>query len=320
MEMNKTHKTLVYVQLIGGEIAPVSYELIAQAHRLYPLGEVVALVVGDVTLMAEKIAALPVEKVISFQPELLYTIGEYAAAFVQCAKEEQPDVILVGATREGRALAPYVAAQLEAGLTADCTQLQLDEDGRLLQIRPAFGQSVMATIVSRGLPQMATVRPGMLVMEDIVSEKVKKQRVLQYKTGKSLGESISFSPQVESQSIAKAPFLVVLGGGVPNMEVAQIFMDWAERMGGTYGHSRKLVERGWFDATRQIGLSGSASQATLMMTIGVSGSVQFQAGIGGVERLIAVNNDPQAPIFKRAHQGIVADLEQLAQRIREIDR
>ena len=240
-----------------------------------------------------------------------FDIAEYAKVLARLCRECKPEIFLMGATKLGRALAPYTAGLLEIGLTADCTALELDDSGRLVQIRPAYGETLTAKILSRTMPQFATVRPGTFALPS-----KKKNGLPQIFVRKSAAPDSSplydLLPDVkDGVDIRTAEKLVVLGGGMMSRENIEPFRKWAESMGAELCSSRVLVERGWFPQSRQIGLSGSCVHAKLMITIGVSGSIQFRAGIQNVGRLIAINTDPEAPIFGEADTAIVCDLNEI---------
>ncbi|MDD3404255.1 MAG: electron transfer flavoprotein subunit alpha/FixB family protein [Hespellia sp.] len=320
--MNKV--ILVYLQLNDGIINPVGFELIGKAYELSRVKghRICAVLIGNKNdTVKDQLKGQPVHQLFYIETKLLYNVKEYAGYLGEVCRELEPDIFLLGATKEGRSLAPYVAAQLSTGLTADCTELKLDEDGKLRQIRPAFGESVLADIKTRTLPQMATVRPGMMerfaegpaipteicYIDKTGSEKETMVKVV----------SVSRIEKVKDVDITKQDVLVILGAGISSREDASVLERWAQSLSGTFACSRKLVERGWYGISRQVGLSGNAVNAKLIITIGVSGSVQFQAGIKKVKNIIAINHDEAAPIMQIAKIPIVQDLNTVIEKIKE---
>ena len=240
----------------------------------------------------------------------------YAAWLCDLALERKPEVILYGATNFGRELAPRVAVLLQTGLTADCTILEMDaERGLLQQTRPAFGGNLMATIVCPShRPQMATVRPGIfpapeprevrsVVVEDVpLAEGVERRvRVLSREAAGTNG------------SITDADVLVVVGRGIGSKKalapVRRLVELLGERLGCKVeiGRTRPVVEAGWLDYSHQVGQTGVSVAPKLLLSLGVSGAIQHLAGISGAQAIVAVNDDPDAPIFGAAQYKVVGD-------------
>lgn len=319
---------LVYIQEKGTNIEPVSLELLGKADELSEeIGfRVYAVYFGKNT---ENIIGLlegyPVEKLFIYEMrESCLDVNQEADVTAELCRRIKPDMLLMGATRHGRNLAPCIAARLRTGLTADCTELYLDKEGALLQVRPAFEEKKLAYIKTFTRPQMATVRPGVMglpkrnrgSMPHLVVEKIREEE------GRQAPESCEILMQepvrrLDAVNITEEKLLVVAGAGITEREDIEVLERFASSMGGTIACSRKLVERGWFTVERQVGLSGNISNAELMITVGVSGSVQFQAGIHKVKHLIAINTDPDAPIMALADEGILLDLHLLIRRLRE---
>lgn len=319
---------LVYIQEKGKDIEPVSLELLEKAKELSQKTgfQVYAVYLGkDAERMTGVISGYPVEKLFYYESEgLCFDVNPAADVMADLCHRIRPDILLIGATRYGRNLAPCIAARLKTGLTADCTELYIDKDGTLLQVRPAFEEKKLAYIKTKTRPQMATVRPGVMKLPEKrcdgewkpVVERIRwKERDNGQKSYKILAQESVRKP--ESVNITEEKLLVVVGAGVTEREDIEVLEWFARTMGGTIACSRKLVERGWFTVERQIGLSGNISNAELMVTIGVSGSVQFQAGIHKVNHLIAINKDPEAPIMALADEGILLDLHLFIQTLRE---
>jgi len=224
--------------------------------------------------------------------------------------EIRPSVVLIGSTSIGRSLAPRLATRFRTGLTADCTTLKIKPNTDLVQIRPAFGGNIMAQIITTHTrPQFATVR-----------YKVMDQAVRGEETGRVFDRSVSgemlksdidvirVTHKESVTSITDAEVIVAGGQGLKEKEDLEMIRELAFLLGGEYAVTRPLVEKGWADYTRQIGLSGRTVKPKLIITCGVSGAIQFAACMNCSDRIIAINSDPNASIFKIAHTGIVGDL------------
>lgn len=211
----------------------------------------------------------------------------------------------------GRSLGPRLAARFETGLTADCTILDVRENGDLIQIRPAFGGNVMAQIVTLNhRPQFATVRPKMFSTPEKSYEGSEiERRKYPISDVSVFFDKVEPIPSVKDLSEAKR--LVVLGLGAQNPVVIGLATQLADRIGASLAYTRPMIEKGYSDVHGQIGLSGRAVQPELMITIGVSGAIQFVTGIGQSERIIAINSDANAPIFGVSHVGIVGRAEDI---------
>ena len=244
-----------------------------------------------------------------FHPEV------YADNIAQIVIRTEPAVILFGATPRGRELAPRVAARLDAGLTADCTGLSLD-DRNLFMTRPAFGGNVMATIQCTTFPQIATVRPGAFPMPKPMN--TGKGTVIYWQgTSRNYKDIITSEIRREvGEDITKARILISLGDGISRDSV-QIAESVAKKLGGTVSCSRRLVEKGWFPPSRQVGQSGKNVSPDVYMAFGISGAIQHLAGISSARKIIAVNKDPDAKIGEVADLLIVGDANAI---LRELER
>ena len=223
----------------------------------------------------------------------------------------QAEAILYGATAFGRELAPGVAVRLQTGLTADCTVLSMDaETGLLQQTRPAFGGNLMATIICPNhRPQMATVRPGIFREPefDYSRSGTITQVFLAEDTKARVEISIPAEEWGQQASIADAERLVVVGRGIGSKKNLPLMRRLAEALGAELGCTRPVVEAGWLEYHHQIGQTGVSVSPKLLVSIGVSGAIQHLAGIGGAECIIAINEDPDAPIFGAAQYKVVGD-------------
>jgi electron transfer flavoprotein alpha subunit len=321
-EVKLVDKTLwngiaVYVEHHEAEIHPVTFELLAKAKELaakinHP---VYALFIGhNITENAEKLLNHGAKEVFVYDyPELQeFRIEPYAAAFEDFIRKIQPSTILVGGTTIGRSLAPRVAARFETGLTADCTILDMQENTDLDQIRPAFGGNIMAHIRTPNTrPQFATVRykifsplEACVLVDDA---KVTKCEIEPEKLQSKI-KVLQVKPKEKVTTIEDAEIIVVAGRGVKTPDDLTMLKELAELLGGQFATTRPLIEAGWADPRKQIGLSGRTVKPKLIITCGVSGSIQFKAGMQNSDTIIAINTDKDASIFSVAHYGIVGDL------------
>ena len=233
-------------------------------------------------------------------------------------KHAKPSVVLVGATSLGRSLAPRLSTRFHTGLTADCTKLELRENTDLVQIRPAFGGNIMAQIITANTrPQFATVRYK--VMDQPARQETAEGAVIMRRIPKAVGESkvthVKTVPVPAGKTISDAEILVVGGRGLQKEADLDMVKELAALLGGDWAVSRPLVEKGWAPNARQIGLSGRTVRPKLIITCGISGAIQFAACMNQSEHIIAINTDPEAPIFNVAHIAMVGDLYQIVPRM-----
>ena len=314
-DVTKWSGILVYLECYKGKIHPVSLELIGEAERLSRIfgGSIFAMGIGaDMQNIKLRLKGYPVEKLYLFETEDEYDPILYESIAADCIKNVMPSVVLFGGTYEGRALAPRLSVEFGTGLTADCTELDIDPEGNLVQTRPAFGGNVMASIITKeSRPQFATVRPG--VMELPVKQECKNMEIVVESIVKEKGpiEICSVKPIIETGHITQQDLLVVAGRGVRKKEDLDMLRELAALLGGTLASSRALVEKGYMSPKEQIGLSGNSVNPKYMLTFGVSGTVQFAAGMKHTKNIIAVNNDPNARIFQVAHYPICGDLYEI---------
>lgn len=310
----------VYVAQVDGEIHPVTYELIGKAKEL--AGKlhqpVYALLIGSqVQAAAKELQHYGIDKIFVYDdPKLArFAIEPYTAVFERFIKQNKPNSILVGATTVGRQLAPRVAARMRTGLTADTTILDMDAKSTdLSQIRPAFGGNIMAHIVTpNNRPQMATVRYKVMdaaprqeeISGEIVEKKINEKKLV------SNEKIIDIIPKPAEQSIESADVLVAAGRGVKSKAELDQLKELANLLGGQLAGTRPLVENGWIDVRQQIGLSGRTVRPKLIICVGISGAIQFIAGMDNADNIVAINNDPKATIFKSAHYCLVGDQSEI---------
>lgn len=308
---------LVFAEISGGRLHPVSLELLGKAKELAANAAnftVKAVLVGHgATKYAEELRHYGTDEIAVYDsPQLNYFRAD---AFASCVEDYikycKPSVVLMGATSLGRSLAPRLATRFHTGLTADCTKLELRANTDLVQIRPAFGGNIMAQIITTDTrPQFATVRYK--VMDAPVRAKEAGGEVLLRSIPKRVTASpvthVSTMPVPAGKSISDAEILVVGGRGLQKETDLEIIKELAFLLGGDWAVSRPLVEKGWASTSRQIGLSGRTVRPELLITCGVSGAIQFTACMNASSRIIAINTDFEAPIFNVAHIGIVGDL------------
>ena len=316
----------VFVEQEAGKIANVSLELICKARELADrLGvKVEALLLGDnVAHLSDTLISYGCDKVIVAEDSRLepFTVLPYAKVIMKLILERKPNILMFGATLKGRELAPRVSSEKKAGLTADCTDLQIDDftdprskityKDKLMQIRPAFGGNIIATIVnSWDDPQMVTVREGVMKLgTPDASRKGEIEKVsvelTEAETVVKVIERIRADKEIDLQG---AQIIVAGGYGVGSKANFKLIEELAETLGGEVGASRAAVDAGWIDHDHQIGQTGVTVRPRLYIACGISGAIQHRAGMDDSKKIIAINTDPDAPIFSCAHYAIVGDL------------
>ncbi|MGI6737664.1 MAG: FAD-binding protein [Anaerovoracaceae bacterium] len=332
----------VYAEQRNGKFMNVALELIGEGKRLAEEisadTKVYAVLIGDgIDHLADEAYAYGADGVIMIQDPLLkqYTTDGYTKVLVDAINEKKPEIVIYGATHIGRDLAPRVAARLNTGLTADCTHLDVkvssyiefakknttldtstldpnDPSTGIKQTRPAFGGNLMATIVCpRTRPQMSTVRPGVM----------QKREPVQGATG----ARIDYKPQIskddihitikdvvksakELVSLTDADIICSGGRGLGDPSGFELIQKFADKVGGVVGSSRAAVDAGWIDHSHQVGQTGTTVKPKIYFACGISGAIQHLAGMQTSDIIVAINKDPDAPIFEVADYGIVGDL------------
>lgn len=311
----------VFGEQRNGQLMPVVYELIGEGRKLAEkLNEnlCVALIGSNLAEQAADLAKYGVDQVYLVDEADLekYNDESYSAVMTELIEEYKPSIILLGATTIGRSLGPRVAARVETGLTADCTELDIDPESKdLLQTRPAFGGNIMATIVCKNhRPQMATVRPKVMKPaeeeEGLTAEVIKHSfdmNQLELKT-KVLNVVEEMTEMVK---IEDAEIIVSGGRGVGNAENFKLIRDLADALGGAVGASRAAVDNGWLPYAHQVGQTGKTVCPKIYIACGISGAVQHLVGMQSSDLIIAINKDADAPIFNVATYGLVGDLNQI---------
>jgi len=321
----------VFAEQRHGRLAPVSLELLGEARRLAATLQVkvTAVLLGNqVGTLATALLTGGADKVyVAEHPALAEFCEEpFALALTELAQRFQPEIILAGATYVGRAFIPQVAAALKTGLTADCTAFAIDPDKRLLlQTRPAFGGNIMATIITPfTYPQMATARPGVFKMLTPVSNPKGEVIPVNLSSLDSPAHSRFLATVEEIKErvpLAEAEVIVAGGRGLKEPKNFRLLEELAHLLGGAVGASRGAVDAGWIPYAHQIGQTGKTVAPKIYIAIGISGAAQHLVGMQSSDFIVAINKDPNAPIFKVAHIGLVGDaLEILPALIQEIKK
>lgn len=313
----------VYVDHLAGKVHRVTYELLGKAAELAKVtGQpVYALAIGsELGDSIERLLHYGVDKVFVYDDPGFkdFKIEPYTAAFCDFIDKVKPSSVLIGATNLGRLLAPRVAARRRAGLTADCTILEMKENSDLVQIRPAFGGNIMAQIISPDTrPQFCTVRYKVF-NEPAPSEKASGEIVKMEIDGNKLASAIqvlSYTEKPKDIDISESDVIVAVGRGAMGANTREMAAELAELLGATLACTRPLVEGNIMDAKHQIGLSGRTVKPKFIICLGISGSVQFAAGMKASDCIVAINTDKNASIFDVAHYGIVGDVNEILPRL-----
>ena len=316
----------VFIEQEAGKIADVSLELVCKGRELAAqLGvKTEAVLLGDnVAGCVDTLFAYGCDNVSLAEDSRLepFTVLPYAKVIMDLIRAHKPNILLFGATLKGRELAPRVASEKLGGLTADCTDLRIDDfedkknnksyTNKLMQIRPAFGGNIIATIVNTwDDPQMVTVREGVMKLDEpdfgrkgtVTPVEVK---LTDAETVIKVLERVRADKEVD----LKGAQIIVAGGyGVGSKANFKLIYDLAEALGGEVGASRAAVDAGWIDHDHQVGQTGVTVRPRLYIACGISGSIQHCAGMSESKKIIAINTDPGAPIFSVAHYAIVGDL------------
>lgn len=302
----------VYCEQTAGRLRPVSHELLGKARELAASMNrpITAVLLGADARCAASLASWGADNVLHIDDPSLNNASELRCAdeLVSLVQKYNPFVLLLGATAFGRSLAPRVAARLKTGLTADCTALDVDpETGLLLQTRPAFGGNLTATITCpNARPQMATVRPRVFPAP---YPDYDRQCAVVTETPAARDDSIRLLEKIAGRdeiNIGEADILVSVGQGVGGANNIRLAEKLASLLGGSLASSRPLVDSGMLPYARQVGQTGKTVAPKLYIALGISGAVQHMAGVAA-ENIVAVNVDPDAPIFQYARWGIVGD-------------
>ena len=313
----------VYADCSGGKLHRVTFELCGKARELARVTDhpVYALLIGhNVDACAKQLLHYGVDKIFVYDHSAFaaFRIEPYTAAFCDFIEKIKPSSILVGATNLGRQLAPRVAARCRTGLTADCTVLDMKENTDLVQIRPAFGGNIMAQIVTPNTrPQFCTVRYKVFP-EPKPTQLPGGQIVPMAVNGGMLESTITVLSSLEKPKdvdIAEAEVIVAVGRGASSETMRACAKELADLLGGVVACTRPMVENNIFDAKHQIGLSGRTVKPKLIFCLGISGAVQFAAGMKSSDCIVAINSDPGAAIFDVAHYCVVGDVNEIVPKL-----
>lgn len=322
-----------FVEQERGQVHPVSWELLGAGRELANKLRVdlAAVVVGEPGEATQAV----VREAFCYGADLVYLVADdllkdyrnesYTKALTDLVNVYKPEILMLGATTLGRDLAGSVATTLLTGLTADCTELDVDAEGSLAATRPTFGGSLLCTIFTLNYrPQMATVRPRVMPMPERVEKPL--GRVIEHPLGlvedDIITKVLSFLPDRDSSksNLAYADVVVAGGLGLGSPENFQLVRQLASVIGAEYGCSRPLVQKGWVTSDRQIGQTGKTIRPKLYIAAGISGAIQHRVGVEGADYILAINTDKNAPIFDFAHLGVVTDAVRLLPALTEAFR
>lgn len=329
IEVNKNGEVWIFAEQHDGKLEDVPVELLSKGRELADqLGvKLAAVLLGDnVAELAPMLGHYGADKVYLTEHPLLanYQANPYSKVIYDLIHKHNPQIVLYGATPCGRDMAPRIASATKAGLTADCTDLQIGNhevkktgtiyENLLFQIRPAFGGNIIATIINYDRwPQMATVREGVMPMPE--ADGSKKVDVVVEKV--SLGmddlaiEILREHREAKKVNLKGARVIVAGGAGVGSKDNFKLIWDLAHCLGASPGATRAASDLGFIDSSHQIGQTGTTVRPSLYVAVGISGAIQHMAGMSDSKKIIAINNDPMAPIFNIAHYKIVGDLNQV---------
>lgn len=320
MKEDQYKGVFVFAQQVDNQLEEVALELLGKGKELAAdLGcGLTAVLLGDqVEELCDKLASYGADRVILVEDPALhvYMTEPYAHVLAEVVKKYQPEILLYGATAIGRDLAPRVSARVHTGLTADCTALEIDqESGLLLMTRPAFGGNIMAAIIcAEHRPQMATVRPGVMVKSKSGTSSCVMEKFLVDDLGSHVNVEILeiVAKKSNKVNIQDANILISGGRGVKDQEGFAMLEELAVKIGGTVSASRAAVEAGLADKAVQVGQTGKTVRPNLYIACGISGAIQHVAGMEEADVIVAINSDPAAPIFEIADFGLVGDVKKI---------
>jgi len=314
---------LIYAEVESGRIHPVAFELLGKAREIGERigGQVWSIILGhEIKDLASELIQYGADKVFVYDHPTLreFDVIRYKEILVDFVKKFNPEIFLIGATPLGRSLAPRVAASLRTGLTADCIDLRIDENGDLIQIRPAFTGNILAHIKTKSRPIMATVRYR--VMEIPEKDPSRNGEIIEMEVPEIGETGLKMLGKVEERrvNLAEADIIVAGGRGLKSKDDLKMLEELASLLGGVVGVSRPLVDEGWISKDHQVGFSGNTVKPKLYIACGISGSPQHLAGMRDSEIIVAINVDPSAPIFRYADYGVVGDLYEVLPRLMKI--
>ena len=319
-DMSQYKGVWVFAEQKDGEVANVVLELLGEGRKLADQLDVrlAAVLLGEnIEAEAKKLIYYGADEVYMVDHPSLKRFNDesYADVFVQRVSKYKPEIVLMGATTYGRSLGPRVASRLNTGLTADCTRLEIDSEKRLLmQTRPAFGGNLMATIICPNhRPQMSTVRPKVMKASEPdpsrIGEIIRPEVVIPEDVKVKVVDAVT--TLCEKVSLTEADIIVSGGRGLGDPKNFALVQELADVLGGAVGASRAVVDAGWIDYSHQVGQTGKTVGPKVYFACGISGAVQHLVGMSSSDTIIAINKDPEAPIFKAATIGIVGDVKEV---------
>ncbi|HXH11686.1 MAG TPA: FAD-binding protein [Alphaproteobacteria bacterium] len=309
----------VVAETMGGQVRSATHELIGKSVELADRlqGDVVGVLIGDDRAdHAAELTAFGADRVLLLEhPQLAqYSPEGYANALARAIQEHRPYIVLIPATTRGRDFAPRVAARLGLGLTGDAIGLEIDEQERLVQLKPAFGGNIVAPILSKTFPQMATVRPGMLeALQPDWERQPLVQRMALADVGPIRTQTVQATQEVDAtaMSLEAADIVVGVGTGLERRDNLKLVRELADVLGAAIGATRRVTDANWLPRQHQVGLTGKAVAPKLYFALGIRGHMNHTIGIQRAQTIVAVNKDPEAPIFQVADYGIVGDCLQV---------
>ena len=304
---------LVFAEQKNNIIHKITYELLGKGRLLANKlqCELYTVILGPKNIDLQELIYRGSDKIYHIVNDEIFNKPDeliYSENLVKLIKEINPEICLFGATTFGRSVAPRVASSLETGLTADCTDLMIDDDGKLVQIRPAFSENILAHIISDNYPQMATVRYK--EFEEASRDENRSGEIIKVNSIDSHNNLVEVLEELlnENINVADAKVVVSAGAALKSSEDLKMIKELADLLGGEVGASRALVETGIISKTHQVGYSGNRVKPTIYIACGISGAPQHIAGMKESNIIIAINNDPSAPIFNIADYSIIGDM------------
>ena len=325
INVNRKGEVWVFAEQHAGKLEDIPLELMSKARHLADILKVKlasVLLGGNCKELAKKLIQYGSDKVYLAEHPLLehYQANSYAKVIYDLIHKYEPQIVIYGASVTGRDLAPRVASAAKAGLTADCTDLQIGDhtstkgethNNLLFQVRPAFGGNIIATIINYDRwPQMATVREGVMPMP--VPDTKRKGEIIVEKVQLAQSELpieiLAEHKQAKKVNLKAARVIIAGGAGVGSKDNFKLIWDLANCLGAAPAATRAAVDLGFIDRDHQVGQTGTTVRPSLYVAVGISGAIQHQAGMSQSQKIIAINNDPNAPIFQIAHYKILGDL------------
>ena len=320
----------VAVEQTEGEVAEVSWELLGEGRKLADkLGvNLCALIIGEnVRSICDQAFLYGADKCYLVDAPVFknYRTEPFFKACVEMVHKYKPEIILMGATGQGRDLAGAIATELQTGLTADCTELDIDDKGHLMQTRPAFGGNIMATIMcDKFRPQMSTVRPKVMHIAKITDNPKSEiiEETIDIPDASIMTKVLEIIRDAKGggADIQSAEFIVSGGRGMMNKENFSILQEFANELDAEVAGSRMAVDAGWVPHSRQVGQTGKTVRPVIYIACGISGAIQHMVGMQDSDMIIAINKDPDAPIFEVANYGLVGDLFEIVPALTEVIR